>query len=309
MRRVAVTGANLYVPAMRARLVLAALLAAGLALPAGADAKRLLVVQANVGNINAACAPARYKLCQPPVAARAARALRNLRPDVVGFEELRPDRRQARRLLGPGYAVACDARYGWDCLAVRRAAGVRLVGGLRTRPAPAGCDDGFTTNRAILRVAGRRVAVALGHPNSMDVACRAQQVRDLFRGFARRGPALVLGDFNLDPFREADASVAAFSAARERLHLRLASGRAFSLLPGPSQGDPTGTQLDDGTTPFPRPFSDRTLDLVLTRGLRGSCSLRRVDGGGGMDHRAQVCRLRIRATAARRHVAFAGAVS
>ena len=55
-----------------------------------------------------------------------------------------------------------------------------------------------------------------------------------------------------------------------------------------------GHAFDDGVLAFPKPFSGRTLDLVLTRGLRGSCAVRRVDGGGGMDHRAQVCRLRVR---------------
>jgi len=41
----------------------------------------------------------------------------------------------------------------------------------------------------------------------------------------------------------------------------------------------------------PGPFSHRTIDHVLVRDLSGRCTVGRVDGGGGMDHRAQICRI------------------
>jgi endonuclease/exonuclease/phosphatase family metal-dependent hydrolase len=276
------------------RLVLLVLVLLAAA-PATAAAKRLTVVQANVGTINPACAAARYKLCQPAVEARAAEALQAIRPDVAGFEEIRPEpgNAQVHRLLGPGYAVACDTRFGWDCVAVRKASGVKLATRLRTRPVAAGCQDtGFTLDRATLAIGSKRVAFGVAHPDSTVAPCRAGQLRDFFRTFAARGRVLALGDFNMDPYRERDASTSVFSKERKRLGLRLASGWAVSLEPGSSMGDPTGTVLDDATTTFPPPFGGRALDHVLTRGLKGSCGVRRIDGGGGMDHRAQVCRLR-----------------
>lgn len=281
---------------MRLPLPLVVVLALLLLAAAPAHAKRLTVVQANVGNINGACADQAFKLCQAPVAARAAKALRKLHPDVVGFEEILPHTRQPRKLLGGGYRVQCDRRFGWECLAVRKASGVKIARRLRTRPVLDACDDrGFTLNRATLRLRGRSIALAVAHPDSdyKDATCRAAQLKDLFATVPRTGRALLLGDWNLDPFREHDADVDAFDAARKRLHLHLASGRTVSLRPGTSMGDPTGTVLDDGTTPFPPPFSDRTLDHVLTRGLSGRCVVRRIDGGGGMDHRVQICRLRV----------------
>lgn len=277
-------------------LVAVVVLAVAAPAPSAAHAKRLTVVQANVGNINGACAAQKFKLCQPAVQARAAKALRALRPDVVGFEEILPRTHQPRKLLGSGYRVQCDSRFGWDCLAVRKASGVKIARRLRTRPVLHVCDDrGFTLNRATLRYRGRSIALAVAHPDSdsTDAGCRAAQLEDLFGSFSRRGRVLALGDWNLDPYREHDAGVDAFDAARKRLHLHLASGRTVSLRPGTSMGDATGTKLDDGTTPFPPPFSDRTLDHVLTRGLSGRCVVRRIDGGGGMDHRAQVCKLKV----------------
>ncbi len=259
--------------------------------------KPLTVVQANVGNINGACADARFKLCQPAVEARAKTALRRIRPDVAGFEELLPPgRTQATRLLGKGYAISCDRRYGWDCVAVRKASGVRLARPLSSLPVVRDCDDGFTVNTGRVRYAGRTIAFGLAHPNSSSTepACRADELAAFFKRLPARGSALVLGDFNLDPYREDDASTAIFDRARKRLGLRLASGRPFTALPGSSMLDPTGEQLDSGPQTIGPPFGRRTLDLVLTRRIRGHCRVRRVDGGGGMDHRAQVCTLRPR---------------
>lgn len=278
-------------------LLLAVLLVTANAAEAKPKARTFTVVQANVGNINGACAEQKFKLCQAPVEARAAKALRALDADVVGFQELLPDRKQAAKLLGGGFDVSCDRRYGWDCLAVRRSSGLELARALRTRPAPANCDNGFTSNTGRLTFRGERIAVILAHPNSStsDVSCRATQVEDVFARMPAKGAILALGDWNLDPYREDDASVTAFDAAREDLRLRLASGKAYTVLPGVSQSDATGTVLDTGPSPFTGTiFSDRTLDHVLTRGFSGACKVKRVDGGGGMDHRAQVCKLTLR---------------
>ncbi len=266
-------------------------------MPAAAlAATALTIVSANVGNINGACADAKFKLCQPAVEARAADAIQAIRPDVIGLIEVLPDGRQAERLVGAGYAISCDERFGWDCLAVRKGSGVRVVKRLQTRRALGDCDPGFTLNTGVLRYRHKRIALVLAHPDSSttDPTCRRDQVSDVFARVATSGRVLALGDWNLDPYREKDASVTAFKAARTYLGLRLASGKAFTLMAGSSMTDPTGERLDDGTTTIPYPFSERTIDHVLTRRLGGSCRVRRVDGGGGMDHRAQVCKLRVR---------------
>lgn len=290
-----------------------------LVLAASAQAKSLVVVQANVGNINVgACSNQAFKLCQRAVERRAAKALRALKPDVAGFEEVLPEKRcvsdpstvstnicssprkpasQVTRLLGRGYTVSCDSRFGWECVAVRKAAGAKLEGRLRTRRVLGSCKDrGFTLNRGTLKVGKKTVALSVAHPDSMKVPCRAAQLRDLFGTFSKKqkGAVLALGDYNLDPYREHDASVDVFDAARKRLGLRLASGRAISVQPGSSMSDVTGTKLDDAKLTFPKPFGGRTIDHVLVRGFAGSCKVRRIDGGGGMDHRAQVCKLRVR---------------
>ena len=259
-------------------------------------AASLTVVQANVGNINGACAEQRFKLCQAPVEARAAKALQAIEPDVVAFEEILPDTNQPAELLGPGYAIQCDSRFGWDCLAVRKASGVTISKRLKTRKVLEGCTDtGFTLNRATLRYRKHDIAVAVAHPDSdsKSSTCRAAQLKDLFSTFTKRGRVLALGDWNLDPYREQDASVTAFKTASTYLGLHLATGKAYSLEAGTSMTSATGEDLDSGPSPFPYPFVDRTLDHVLTRKVPGTCAVQRIDGGGGMDHRAQVCRLRL----------------
>lgn len=304
-----------------------AVLVAALA-PAGAAAasppRELRVVLANVGNVNVpGCADQVFKLCLRPVEARAAAALRALRPDVSGLIEVLPadlcDRApssnpanlcagarpgpasQVARLLGDDHAQACDDRFGWDCVAVRPRGGVELAG-WSTRPAVDACADaGFTLAHGTVRLGGWPVAVALAHPSSTDAPCRAAALRDLFGALPQDGPALVLGDLNLDPYREDDASVAVW---REQVPGRFTplSSDALTSFPGaPSQLDPSGEVLDGPVRVDAGPLAPRAIDHVLARGgLTGSCSVARVDGGGGMDHRAQVCRVLVGPAAAPR---------
>ena len=305
---------------MRLRPCIVLALITAMALPAAASAqgRELRVVQANVGNSNVVgCSDQVFKLCLRPVEQRGADALRALRPDLVSFQEILPPdlcRRasstnpynlcsgpleppsQVTRLLGAGYDERCDDRFGWDCLAARRGA-VRLAAHA-TRPVVSGCEDrGFTLNVGTIKVAGWPIAVTNGHPDSTAAACRADQLRDLFeRALPRRGPALVLGDFNLDPYREDDASVR-YWKTQVPTRFRYASTDEITFALGPSQLDPTGQALDSGADLVSR----RTLDHVLLRGdLRGGCDPRRIDGGGGMDHLAQVCRIVVGAGAAPR---------
>ena len=271
----------------------------------------LTVVLANIGNVNVpGCNDQVFKLCQRPVEERATVALRALDPDITGLIEVlppdlctrapstNPDNlcsgpleppSQVERLLGPGIRWACDDRYGWDCLAAGTAVS------LATRPVPASCtDDGFTTNIGTVSVRGWPVTVTVAHPNSSDVPCRADQVADFFAALPRAGAAIVMGDFNLDPHRESDASVDAFKAGAAGF--TFASTDAFTSFPaGPSQLDPSGRTLDNGMAlDPPGPLEQRSIDHVLVRhGVTGSCEVQRVDGDGGMDHRAQVCALSV----------------
>ena len=292
---------------------LVVLFAAALPAAAAAQGREIRVVQANVGNSNVpGCQDQVFKLCLRPVEQRATDALRALRPDVVSFQEILPPdvctpspnpynlcsaplepASQVTRLLGSAYAQQCDDRFGWDCLAVLTG-GVAL-GPMATRAVLPECEDtGFTLNHGTLRVAGWPIAVTNAHPDSQDATCRRAQLRDLFeRALPAAGPALVLGDFNLDPYREDDASVR-YWKTRVPERFRYASTDAISFQLGRSQLDPTGQTLDEGG-PF---ISQRTLDHVVVRGgLSGSCTAQRIDGGGGMDHLAQVCRIAVGAGA------------
>jgi endonuclease/exonuclease/phosphatase family metal-dependent hydrolase len=275
------------------------------------DGRELRVVQANVGNSNVlGCNDQVFKLCLRPVEERGAAALRALDPDLVTFQEILPAAicaqapspnpfnlcsgpleppSQVVRLLGDGYAETCDDRFGWDCVAARR--GRVALGPVATLPVLDVCADrGFTVNVGTVRVGGWPIAVTNAHPHSTDAACRTAQLREMFeRALPAAGPALVLGDFNLDPYREDDESVRLW---KEKVpsEFRYASTDAISFALGPSQLDPTGQTLDSGADLVSR----CTLDHVVLRGdLHGSCEPQRIDGGGGMDHLAQVCRISV----------------
>ena len=296
--------------------VFAALLAC--AAPAAAASHDLVVVQANVGNINVSgCNDQVFKLCLRPVEARAQKAFAGLKADLVAFEEILPPDlcqrapssnpnnlcsgkldppSQVQRILGDGYGFRCDNRFGWDCLAVRRA--TAALGRVATRPVLPSCTDtGFTLNAGYMRIAGWPVTITAAHPNSSQADCRADQLRDFFeKALPDRGPAIVMGDFNLDPYREDDASVRYWKTQVPK-RFAYASGDEFSALPGTSQSDPTGESLDTGGATLGPPFGMRTIDHVVVRdGVSGKCQVQRVDGGGGMDHRAQVCRLTLAAS-------------
>jgi hypothetical protein len=142
------------------------------------------------------------------------------------------------------------------------------------------------------------------HPNSTDASCRAAELTDLFHEASASGETLVLGDFNLDPFRERDASVDVWDA-------HVGDDRPFRLLSGPVEHDPPhftllpfeSAQLDPtGSLPVNVELGDRlgarTIDHVIaTGGLGGVCTTlgeasgtQRLEGPeGGLDHRALDC--------------------
>jgi hypothetical protein len=288
----------------------AAALALALVLAPAAAADGFTVVQANVGNANVpGCQDQGFKLCQTPVEGRAGAALRGMGADVVGLEQVLPPElclaspsinpdnlcsgpldppSQVGRLLGGSGAHACDGRSHSDCLAVVKAAlGLERMS---TRPSQAGCTDASSTlSTATLRLRGWPISVALVRGSPTDAGCRARQLRDLFSSLPAAGATLVMGDFGLDPFRDDDEAVRVWRTWVPS-RFRLVNDGTVTYVPcGTSQLDPSGTSTDG---PLPTCVTpQRATDHVLVRGLTGRCEVRRVDGGGGMDHRAQMCRI------------------
>jgi hypothetical protein len=287
-----------------------AAVALALVLAPAAAADGLTVAQANIGNSNApGCQAQAFKLCQVPVERRAGAALRSLHPDLVGFQQVLPPElclrapsespdnlcsgpldppSQISRLLGGSPSQACDSRSHSDCLAL--GSGALGLERLATRPVQRGCSDpGLTLSTGTVRLRGWPISVGVAHASPSDAACRARQLHDLFSSLPPSGAALIVGDFGLDPFRDADESVGEWRAwVPSRLAL-LDGASATSVPCGTSQLDPSGNTLDG---PLPTCLNPpKATDHVLARGLSGRCEVRRVDGGGGMDHRAQVCRI------------------
>jgi hypothetical protein len=323
--------------------ILLALVAAPLRAPASATPIRVLL--ANIGNSNVYCEPYAFKLCFQSVEDRVGASIRSQQPDIIALIEVLPLARcqtaypavtepdpqkvcasshevthQISRLVGPGYSIACDARFAWDCLAVRdsvvhmsEADGFAL-NGLRTAPALSGCDAGFTINAADVTVSpagGFRIVLA--HPDSgftsgaAGVECRRAQLQQAF-ALAGAGNALVLGDLNMDPYRGSGPDVDVWNqhvgtARRFAYHSGIAEhdspyptyfmGESSNLLP-------TGEMLPTIDGPE-QAFARTTLDHVASDFLDGSCATlgeapgtARLDGGsgGGMDHRALTCSLR-----------------
>ena len=117
---------------VRALALGGAVLALAFALVPSATADELTVVQADVGNANVpGCQDQGFKLCQGPVERRAGTALRGLRADLVGLEQVLPPElclrapsanpdnlcsgpldppSQISRLLGGTASQACDSR-------------------------------------------------------------------------------------------------------------------------------------------------------------------------------------------------------
>ncbi|HEY8488051.1 MAG TPA: hypothetical protein VIL38_03130, partial [Thermaerobacter sp.] len=245
-------------------------------LSGGVPDRTLTLLLANVGNSNAHCQPYAFKLCFRRVEARIARAIQQLRPDLIGLIEVWPDDRcatlyggtpepdpqkvcwrnplraagssgsgrpafQVQRLVGPGYQIACDARFGWDCVAARdgrvRLAAVSRPGGfvlhgLETAPPVPGCDPGFTVNAVtVTRSPVGRFRLILAHPDSgvadpaQGARCREAQIRQALelaglaepapgdgpagrRAEGHRRPAVLwMGDMNLDPWRQSGPDV------------------------------------------------------------------------------------------------------
>jgi triacylglycerol lipase len=305
--------------------------------PAGQPTWSVLV--ANVGNVNPSCAEQVFKLCHLAVEDRIAERIAAIDPDVVALTEVLPpelcddatvsaaspynscsletqEPPQAVRLLGEDYAVACADVTPWDCLAVHHRVGSidacpegYCGPALETVTAPDGCDQGFQGALADVELDAIPIRVIVAHPDSMDEDCRSTHVRAMFDHVPQDRETLLLGDMNLDPYRDSpedDPSVAVWNehvgAGGTFAYL---SGIAehdppyFTLVPAESQAlDPTGEVTDGIAIEDEWAYAGTVDHVAATRGLGGSCvtlgeapGTERLDGGGGMDHRALDCRV------------------
>jgi hypothetical protein len=302
--------------------------AGALALSCGCPVEPLppfTLLQANVGNTLLACDEGYvFKLCERAVEEAIRDRIAALEPDVIAFQEILPDDAcarpalaaeddarfvchpehlettgepsQMRRLLGDGYQWVCDARNGYECVAVRRGVGsieadYRVLEPVES-DADEACDPGFSVGTVALAIGDVAFTLVNGHPQSGFLGvCREKQVRQAFAA-APAGASLLSGDWNLDPFGalddpSVDAWLEEVGDAGEGKRFRYHSGSAERRPPYPT----TANALFTGV-----------LDHVASDFLAGSCltlgeapATERLDGGAGTDHRALSCSLTPRA--------------
>jgi hypothetical protein len=197
-----------------------------------------------------------------------------------------------RRLLGPDYTIICETRNAFECLAVRTDAGEILgcePGALchtdRFERQDQECRHSVSIMAATVRVKGRTFDVVNAHAENRSPSCRLAAIRQVLEpgGLIREEKALIVGDFNLDPWREDDPSIHYW---RQQIG---ASGYGYH------------SGIAERQPPYPTlryPFFTRTYDHVLSNFLTGvtqvlgeSPGTTRLDGGWGMDHRAVYGRL------------------
>ena len=294
-----------------------------LTLPTDVTLAELRVMTANVGNSDLQCFSHHFwGLCYNDVEQRLAKSIQGLQPDIVtlqeithpsqckGWEETNPDKvcygfqtrepaYQVRRLLGDEYTIACEPRNHRDCVGVRTSAGsiqgcplggyCEDVGSLDV-PLPE-CDAGFNVSAFTVVVYGQSVRVINGHPSKWQEVCRAHSIRQVFEPYDGQPPLasgkhnLIMGDFNMDPFRFSDTTTELW----EQYVDLPGFGLPFSYHSGPAENWPPYDTFAFG------PYR-RVIDFVASDFAVGTCQVlgvspgtQRIDGGRGMDHRAVYC--------------------
>lgn len=243
----------------------------------------------------------------------------------------RPVRDQIRRLLAQDYTIVCEPHQSWDCLGVRKDAGrveadpqghacppgalcgtERLSGGdaqalnrdeaytlYRAQTIDSPLDDGFHVTAVDLSLQGRPLRLINAHPQSGNQAgqqaARASQLEGLFSRLAQRPAVLVAGDLNADPFRQHDASVAAFNRFVDTYDAQgqLQQPHAFHFHSGPAEVPRSWPPRLSAHYLWPLP--SLTLDHVVSNFASGSCrtlsGAAALSGGQGTDHDGVLCQL------------------
>jgi len=274
------------------------------------------VMTVNVGNSNLQCYGYSWKLCKKDVEQRLARNLQKIKPDIIAIQEVLPpwqcenreetnprkvcsspqDTPQVRRLFGDDYSIVCDANYQYECIGVHVDVGEILncpVGGLcntaRTVPEIHGCDPGFSISAATIALNnGAKFDLVHIHPASFSDQCRSQMFDQAFNGGEGISPivqhenVLIMGDFNLDPWRSKDESSKVWQSIFEKGWM----GREYRYHSGIVEKDPPHYTMRLSVV-------RRTLDVVVSNFAEGVCQVlgespgtTRLDGGKGNDHRA-----------------------
>lgn len=222
-----------------------------------------------------------------PAVEAVAALLADVQPDVIAFQEVFDPARcpdipeaadagfvcdgwapgdpsVAERVLGAGYAVACHPGRDDKCVGVREG-----FGALRPCDGP-DCVDGLTGTGVETCGSGARVAhgvverpdgsawtlVSVHGSSGLspdEQACRVAQLDQAFAAVDGGRTVVVLGDFNVDPVRQAG-----FDASADAL---VAGAEAAGLTPV--------TAWDADAPPTYAGFV--SIDHVLARGLDGDC--------------------------------------
>jgi hypothetical protein len=276
------------------------------------------VLTANVGNLDLGCKDVLNKLCYKDVEERITKNIKLLSPDVVALQEVlapwqcetikttnknkvcsnRQLVPQVRRLLGSEYTIACNDRdrNQFECIAVKTSVGSilgceegQLCNSARTGIEVDGCDNGFTVSAATVKLmSGFTFDLVNFHPQSTDDECRARMISLAFEGtginksLIQQDNVLLMGDFNLDPWRDQDKSTETWNAFIAKGW----GGRDFIYHSGIVEKNP----------PYYTSFlfyRRRTPDMIVSNFAQGVCKVlgespdtSRLDGGKGTDHRA-----------------------
>lgn len=294
------------------------------------------LLTANVGNADIFdCSDYLYKLCLTSQENILTENIAELAPDIVSVQEVfdeglcaemdvetHTDRmcykytekqihQQARRLLGNGYTIVCDANSHFECIGVKTtfaavsgcSLGSICIGGAGvTHDVPDGCDtkagllgiDIVFSNNSTVRITN-------AHPQATGESCRAGELQRVFEGYDNV-PALaptdrktiMMGDMNMDPYRDASSN-ADVIAWKEHV----GTGKSFYYLSGIAEHNP----------PYKTSITGSTIDHVISNFAIGTCvtlgeaaGTTRLDGINigtdyyqpeTNDHRAILCNLRL----------------
>ncbi len=274
------------------------------------------ILSANVGNLSLGCRNVLNKLCYKDVEERITQNIQHLSPDIIALQEvLAPwqcknidkDKRkvcsepqtipQIRRIVGDNYTIACNSRNQFECIAVKKDFGEiigcntgEICSTARTVPEIDGCDNGFTISAITVKSNLRSALfdVVNFHPQSTSATCRTKMIstalygNNLTSSIIKEKDVILLGDFNLDPWRDSDESVTLW---KDFTNKKL-NGLEIKYHSGISENSPPPFT----SFLFYRP---RTFDFILSNFADGTCytlgespNTQRIDGGNGMDHRA-----------------------
>ncbi|MDD2921563.1 MAG: hypothetical protein PHQ36_04685 [Anaerolineales bacterium] len=275
------------------------------------------ILTANVGNLSLGCRNVLNKLCYKDVEERIASNIKYLSPDIIALQEVlapwqcketnKKNKKkvcsenqiisQARRLVGDDYTITCNSRNQFECIAVKKDFGEivdcpsgEICDNARTIPEISGCDNGFTISAATVKAKRNQAVfdVVNFHPQSTSSICRAKMISEALYGsknsisIIKEKKLILLGDFNMDPWRDKDKSAEVWRKFIEDGW----QDSKFEYHSGEIEKKPpyfTSSLF----------YKKRTLDFIVSNFATGKCLILgespntlRLDGGKGTDHRA-----------------------